>query len=701
MRSAGDDDVETGDDCGLEERRRGRRQRASNDEVGDRAGPDHETADVHGPVLASDVRDDHVQPTAIGEHRIDEWRSLLYTLQADGIHDVSRPGRARSARERATLEPVLVATYIRVSTARDEMVSPDIQRRAITEFIRSKELEQGRPWRVVKTEDDLDQSGRTFNRAGIRGLIKGVKDGKWSAIVVYNYSRFGRNTAQALLAIGEVEAANGQLLSATEPFDTSNGVGKFSRGTLLQIAQLQSDQISEGWKGAQALRLDRGLPSGGNSRWGYRYHNPKRNRQCRLGCEPSACETGYALDRDLGPVLAECYRMFLRDKGLLWITNWLNEQGHPTSRGASWSVSTVSRMLDSGWGAGLVLHKDPHHQGEQLYLKGAHEPVITPSEWAQYLAKRDRRAATPPRARSAKWSLVGIAKCGLCGGGLNSVRNKPLESSGLKSAQLVRCIRRSGQGKSMCPGVWINEQVVDEAAFAVVKAWADYIERAAAEIASTRPARLSPKNPLDVERRRLTSTITQADRKLHRLRELFVGSTMMTIGEYETARAEQESRVAEARERLAELLSAEVERPKRRDVQRLVDNWPTIDPAVKNRILRSLLDKVIVYPRFVRANDGTVLRDAEGGRMKHPSPRIVVVPKPGIPLPITEPNGPAAPPPPGTATVESPPITSSRPSSQPKPTQPREARKRAAPAATADTPAERSSRRTQASRKQR
>ena len=115
----------------------------------------------------------------------------------------------RSPEPRAEAEPLKVAVYIRVSTAREEMISPEIQQATITSFIERQARATGRAWHVAGREQDLDASGRNFARAGVKRLIAGVEAGEWERIVVYNFSRFGRNLTQALLHIAQVEAAGG------------------------------------------------------------------------------------------------------------------------------------------------------------------------------------------------------------------------------------------------------------------------------------------------------------------------------------------------------------------------------------------------------------------------------------------------------------------------------------------------------------
>ena len=72
LGAAGDQDVEPGPHRRLEERRRSRTERAELDQVGEPGGLEHELADVDRAEPAADALEHHVQPVALGQHRVDE-----------------------------------------------------------------------------------------------------------------------------------------------------------------------------------------------------------------------------------------------------------------------------------------------------------------------------------------------------------------------------------------------------------------------------------------------------------------------------------------------------------------------------------------------------------------------------------------------------------------------------------------------------
>ncbi len=72
LRAARDDDVASADNRGFQEGAACSVNVPPASEIVDAARANHETSDVHRPVLTSDIRNDHVKSAAIGQRRIDE-----------------------------------------------------------------------------------------------------------------------------------------------------------------------------------------------------------------------------------------------------------------------------------------------------------------------------------------------------------------------------------------------------------------------------------------------------------------------------------------------------------------------------------------------------------------------------------------------------------------------------------------------------
>jgi DNA invertase Pin-like site-specific DNA recombinase len=324
--------------------------------------------------------------------------------------------------------PIPAIGYIRVSTAREEMISPDIQRATIDRHAEATGRE------IVEWIEDLDETGRNFNRDIQRG-IHSIEAGDAREILVYRYDRWGRHALHSLMNIARVEAKGGQVVSATEPVDTKTAMGRQHRHQIFGWAQFQSDLIGENWKSAHAHRIARGLPAGGGHRWGYdrlgRVRDPfTTNRWVPDPTDPLG--ERYVPNR-WGEVLGEMYVRYASGASFYRICEWAHGVGARTTSGRPFRETTLTSILDSGFGAGMLWVHDPECPGHadgakcmnRIYVPGAQPAVVPdPSVWDDYLDRRTTAKKTPPRSREVVHELSGVIKCGHCGGRMSAHRDR-------------------------------------------------------------------------------------------------------------------------------------------------------------------------------------------------------------------------------------------------------------------------------------
>jgi len=178
-----------------------------------------------------------------------------------------------------------------------------------------------------------------------------------------------------------VETLGGRIESATEPVDVSTSTGRLARGMLTEFAAFESERIGDSWKETHARRVRNGLPHTGTPRFGYTY---TRN-------------DGYQPDPATGPLLRRLYLDYLAGIGFMKLSQATRAHGGPIE------AASVKRMMDSGFGAGYIIHR-----GE--LIQGAHEAVISEAEWKAYKVARKERADRP-RAESAGHTYSGLVRC--------------------------------------------------------------------------------------------------------------------------------------------------------------------------------------------------------------------------------------------------------------------------------------------------
>ncbi|MGP3965700.1 recombinase family protein [Nonomuraea sp. 3N208] len=358
--------------------------------------------------------------------------------------------------------------YIRVSMLREEQISPAIQRDAI------ERAAARLGYYIARWIEDLDVSGRTFQRK-IMDAIADVEKGAATAILVWKYSRFGRNRTGNQLNLARVESAAGQLISATEEVDARTAVGKLTRGMLMELAAFESDRAGEQWAEAFQNRLARGLPPLGGDYFGYvrRGRQPHPLYHDRTIANPADGPERYEPDVENGTaeILAECYQRWLEIRSHYKLAQWLNRRGIRTAGGAEWGESELAWMLDRGFGAGFISVHDPSCRcgkapscRKRVLHPGAHQPVISRETWDAYMAARKEGAQDRRRQRrNAPHIFSGFIICGHCRGGMHATSRKHMPGF-ICGARIRQGARTTGV---QCNTVWVQRSLVTDAVLEV------------------------------------------------------------------------------------------------------------------------------------------------------------------------------------------------------------------------------------------
>ncbi|HEY8979806.1 MAG TPA: recombinase family protein, partial [Streptomyces sp.] len=357
---------------------------------------------------------------------------------------------------------------IRVSTWKEEKISPELQRAAIEEWAKSVGA------RIIDWVIDLDESGRHFKRK-ITRCVERVEEGEAKGVVVWRYSRFGRNRTGNSIWLARLESSGGQLESATERIDARTAIGELHRDMIFAFGNYESNRASEQWKEAHAYRVNQlRIPATGRQRFGYIWH-PRKVPDATSPTGWRLQEERYSYHPDNTSVVEELYERKTEDHdGFNSLTQWINEDlAILTTRGKPWCVSSMLRFLDSGFAAGLLRIHDPEcpcvpppgqtgrcKNNRFIYVPGAQPRIITPDQWNAYRAHREQTKKTPPRARKATYRLSGILWHGNCrfSAGMSSSTEKNRQVHG----SLVVCSRHKNGNRIDCPkGINVSRKRVE------------------------------------------------------------------------------------------------------------------------------------------------------------------------------------------------------------------------------------------------
>lgn len=492
--------------------------------------------------------------------------------------------------------------YIRVSLWREQKISPEIQRGVIEAWADRT----GR--HIVDWVVELDVSGRHFRRK-IMGLIERVEAGEARGIAVWKFSRFGRHNAGVQINLARLEAAGGELQSATEEVDAHTAIGGLQRDIAFAFAAFESRRAGEQWKETHAYRRDElGLPATGRQRFGYIWH-PKRVPDPESPTGWRLQEEHYSINPQWQEIIADAYddkidpilRATFRGIGGEW-----NTLGARSTRGGYWEEASVRRYMDSGWAAGLLhVHDTDCRCGRTStckryhYIQGAHDAIIDPDVWEQYLKHRAETKITPPRRRQPSYALASLPAHGHCRRSLHVV-------PGYLGKQYVpgytyRCPYSAATSRVACPGVYIPRHTLER----LVLDWlheehlADEADQLATQPVPPRPERIDPRILAARERARIEDELAKVTSALGRLAaDRAIDPDSMTPEVYAAARARIADREAALRTSLDRVAVAE-KVPERRDFTRyikgLLAEWDTVGVSEQNAMLRTVIRRVVVH----------------------------------------------------------------------------------------------------------
>ena len=210
------------------------------------------------------------------------------------------------------------AAYIRLSRETEASRGRDTigsQTALVEDFIsQSKELE------LYETYVDDAVSGTMFSRPAFDRMLSDMRSGLFSAIVVKDMSRIGRDYIEAGNLVEHVFPLYGiRLISITDGFDTKRDPG----GLMMAMANLTNamyaQDISRKINAAKETLIEKGVPIG-KVAFGYTI------------CREDPKHPKMVIDAETAPIVRRIFADFIAGKGTTAIDRELNDEGILTDR---------------------------------------------------------------------------------------------------------------------------------------------------------------------------------------------------------------------------------------------------------------------------------------------------------------------------------------------------------------------------------
>ena len=133
-----------------------------------------------------------------------------------------------------------VALYARKSVERENSISCETQIEYCREMIKPDERDE----KVIEYIDN-GFSGGNINRDGFQDMMREVKHGKISKIIVYRLDRISRSLSDFVNILNVLKEHNVKFISSQESFDTSSTYGEMILKILMVFAEFERQSIIE------------------------------------------------------------------------------------------------------------------------------------------------------------------------------------------------------------------------------------------------------------------------------------------------------------------------------------------------------------------------------------------------------------------------------------------------------------------------
>lgn len=364
------------------------------------------------------------------------------------------PRRKQSAESKSRLsKDPKVAIYIRVSTTYQiDKDSLPMQRK---DLIAYAELILGIT--AYEIFEDAGYSGKNTDRPAFQDMMRRVRSGEFSHVLVWKIDRISRNLLDFAEMYEELRDLRVTFVSKNEQFDTSTAIGEAMLKIILVFAELERNMTSERVTAAMISRANNGQWNGGRIPFGYDY-------------DPDAGE--FSIREDESQICQLLKDDYLQNKSLTHTSRLLNERGYKTRAGADWSPTAVWIIASSPFYAGIYRynrykgteHRTENPEDEWVMVPDHHPAIFTVNEHEAMLqllkdnARSLENIVGRPHGGNSVHLFSGIAYCGKCGNKMVSTPGK-LHADGYRPSN-YSCPKR--RKTKECDNQTVNDMIVGE-----------------------------------------------------------------------------------------------------------------------------------------------------------------------------------------------------------------------------------------------
>ena len=225
----------------------------------------------------------------------------------------------------------MVAIYARQSLEKKDSISLESQANFCLNLINDGE--------EYKVYTDSGYSGKNTDRPALQELLKDIKSGKISKVLVYKLDRISRSVLDFNRLLELFKEYNVEFNSYSENLDTSSPMGRAMINIISTFAQLEREQTAERVTDNYYARAKDGRFLGGTVPYGFNKSSTIINGKS----VPILVE-----NKEQAQIIKYIFSLYAqRDLSLGDVQRILNAQEIKSAKGTNWDSSKVSKILRS------------------------------------------------------------------------------------------------------------------------------------------------------------------------------------------------------------------------------------------------------------------------------------------------------------------------------------------------------------------
>ena len=344
-----------------------------------------------------------------------------------------------------------VAVYVRVSTGYqvDKDSLPHQKKEIVNYCVHVLHIDKKR----IEIFEDAGKSGKNTNRPGFERMMKKVRAGLISHVVVYKIDRISRNLVDFSIMYDDFKYHRVTFISLNEQFDTSSAIGEAVLKIILVFAELERKLTSERVKDIMISRATEGLWNGARVPFGWDWD------------EENKIPIHSPVE---GPFVHLMYDLYEDCHSSCKVRDYCNDNNIPTKRGGKWTSKTVADLIRNPLNKGDYRYnyresargrKKPEE--EVVYVEDAFPALIEPDQWNRCnkimdlnCEKRHQQGFQPLKKHCHAFG--GILICGKCGATFHASKDR-IRSNGFFPST-YRCGNKTGT--RACDALGITDVVL-------------------------------------------------------------------------------------------------------------------------------------------------------------------------------------------------------------------------------------------------